>query len=73
MSEVWNTSGAAQGITEGLSGPAFCQNPDYGFNDEQLAVCLSYVENAAPQGFQFIFRAIAQYHVEFCTELYGVC
>ena len=73
VAEVWNSEAAAVGITDGLSGPGFCESPDFGFNDEQLAVCKTFVEAAAAAGFQLVFRAVAQYNVEFCTELYGVC
>ena len=73
VSAVWNSAEAAQGIADGLSGPGFCESPDLGLDEEQLAVCKNYVQTAGPLGFQFIFRAVAQYNLEFYTELYGVC
>ena len=73
VAAVWNSEAAAQGIAEGLSGPAFCESPDLGLGEEQLAVCKNYVQTAGPLGFQFIFRLIGEYNLEVCTELYGAC
>ena len=73
MCKVFQSEGAAEGITMGLSGPLFCESPDYDLNEEQLQVCKDFVAAAAAPAFGLVFKTLEGIPTEVCDNVYGQC
>ena len=71
--QLFQSEGAAEGITMGLQGPQFCESPDLGLNEEQLQVCKNYVAAAAAPGFGLVFKVLESIPTEVCDNVYGQC
>ena len=73
MCQVFQSEGAAEGITLGLSGPLFCESPELNLNAEQLQVCQDFVTATAAAGFGLVFKTLEGLPTEVCDNVYGQC
>ena len=56
-----------------FTGEAFCQNPELGLSEEQVAGCQSFVEAFMPPALQSLFGFLEANVEGACTTVYEIC
>ena len=64
---------AAAALVQALSGPLFCQDPNLGLNEEQMAGCASYVEAFLPTALRVLFKDAPPPAEELCNFYFNQC
>ena len=64
---------AAMAIVNAMNGEAFCQDPELGLSEEQVAGCQGFIEAFMPPALSAYFETDDPSAAYVCGKYYGIC
>ena len=60
-------------IVIGLSDKGLCKDPNLGLNEEQIQICIQFVEDFMPPALKALFIDYAPEPKQMCSEYFDLC